>query len=218
MESTTEVKNSRVNYPLIEIIGALFTAIGKFVFMDWLGLLLPFIVGVIGFWGTYIIYRIRADKQVLDTWGFRRTYLKESFVVVSIFAVISIFALMIFGTYMEVILWSWGMVPLMFLYPFWGLIQQFLVLGLFTGNLNRLEANKPPKWFLVVLTAFMFGGLHYPNMLLMIGTSLLAIFYTIVFLKYRNLWPLGLFHGVLGAIFYYFALGVDQFSATFPFL
>jgi membrane protease YdiL (CAAX protease family) len=218
METKAIYKPESLKYPVIEIIGALLTAVGKFVFMDGFGVLLPYILPVITFWVAYIFFRVRNHENALDEWGFRRTNLKETFIVVFVFAVFSIGGLIIFGTYTGVILWSWGMMPLMFLYPFWGLIQHFLILGLFTGNLQRLKSKWFPDWLLVILTAIIFGGIHYSNVLLMTGTFILAFFYAIVYLKYRNLWPLGLFHGVLGAMFYYFALGQDQFSRTFPFL
>ncbi|MEM7104796.1 MAG: CPBP family glutamic-type intramembrane protease [Bacteroidota bacterium] len=211
------MEKSAQHYRMVEILGVLITGGSKFIFMDWLNWKLPFIFLAIGFWVGYIFFRVRKDKSVLAKWGFTRQNLRSSFIVVSVFAFIGILSFIIYGSVTGKILWSWSVVPLMLLYPFWGIIQQFLILSLFSGNLDDLPNVNMPRWLLVVMTAVLFGILHYPIGLLIIGTTVLALFYTIVFLKYRNLWPLGLYHGILGALFYYLALGIDQFHEVFFF-
>ena len=49
----------------------------------------------------------------------------------------------------------------------------------------------------------------------MMGTFILALLYTIVYLRERNLFALGLFHGWLGALFYYTVVGRDPFMEVF---
>ena len=49
----------------------------------------------------------------------------------------------------------------------------------------------------------------------MIGTFILALLYTTVYLRERNLFALGLFHGWLGALFYYTVVGRDPYMEVF---
>jgi membrane protease YdiL (CAAX protease family) len=66
-----------------------------------------------------------------------------------------------------------------------------------------------------VITAILFSLLHYPNLWLMVGTFVLALLYTIVYLRERNLYALGMFHGWLGALFYYTVVERDPFMEVF---
>jgi hypothetical protein len=59
------------------------------------------------------------------------------------------------------------------------------------------------------------GILHYPSIWLVIGTSILALFYGYIFLKGRNVYVLGIFHGWLGGLFYYTVVRRDPFAEVF---
>jgi membrane protease YdiL (CAAX protease family) len=48
-----------------------------------------------------------------------------------------------------------------------------------------------------------------------IGNFILALFYGYVYLKVRNIWVLGLFHGWLGALFFYTVVNRDPFIEVF---
>jgi uncharacterized protein len=61
----------------------------------------------------------------------------------------------------------------------------------------------------------MFGFMHYPDRWLMAGTFVLALLYCLIYLRERNLFALGLFHGWLGAVFYYTVVGRDPFMEIF---
>lgn len=49
----------------------------------------------------------------------------------------------------------------------------------------------------------------------MLGTFLLALFYGYVYLRVRNVFMLGLFHGWLGGLFFYTVVGRDPFLEVF---
>jgi hypothetical protein len=49
----------------------------------------------------------------------------------------------------------------------------------------------------------------------MIGTFVLALIYSTVYLRQRNVYALGIFHGWLGAIFYYTVVARDPFAEVF---
>ena len=104
---------------------------------------------------------------------------------------------------------------LLLLYPLWGTIQQFLELGVVVGNLEKvggLGSNTP---LLIQTGAFLFGAVHVPDLMLTAGTTVLAFVYVPLFLRHRNVWPLGIVHGWLGALFYLWALNHDPWLRTF---
>ena len=45
----------------------------------------------------------------------------------------------------------------------------------------------------------------------MAATFLLGLAFAPLYLRYRNVWPLGLYHGWLGTLLYYQVLGEDPF-------
>lgn len=90
-------------------------------------------------------------------------------------------------------------------------------MSLYAGNLADMD-TKISKLFIIISTALLFGLIHYPFTLLMIGTFFLALFYTYTFLRFRNLYVLGFFHGWLGAFFYYLVLGRDTYLEVFEVL
>jgi membrane protease YdiL (CAAX protease family) len=101
------------------------------------------------------------------------------------------------------------------LYPVWGVIQQFLIVGLVAGNLSDYGGSPLGRAGIVFVTAVLFSAVHFPVLLLVAGTFLLATVYTVVYLQTRNLWVLGLYHGWLGGFFYFFVLGRDPWKEVF---
>lgn len=66
-----------ISRKLLEIIAVFLTAIGKFVFMDYLEWRFPYVVGASLFWLLYIIYRWRVTPEIFKDWGFRKDNFKE---------------------------------------------------------------------------------------------------------------------------------------------
>jgi len=110
---------------------------------------------------------------------------------------------------------SWHILPILITYPIWGVIQQFLVIALVAGNLQDLESISIKKPITIFITALIFGAIHYPYNWLIAGTFKLALFYGYVYLKERNVWVLGLFHGWLGGLFFYSVVNRDPFLEVF---
>jgi membrane protease YdiL (CAAX protease family) len=102
---------------------------------------------------------------------------------------------------------SWYIFPILILYPVWGIAQQYLVIALVAGNLQDLKYRNIGSAAIILTTALLFGLLHYPFWWLIAGTFVLALLYGFVFLKVRNIYALGLFHGWLGAFFFYTVVG-----------
>jgi hypothetical protein len=86
------------------------------------------------------------------------------------------------------------------LYCIWGVFQQYLLNGYFVNRFSDLLPNHARA--VPVLAALCFSFAHLPNWFLMLVT--LAGGYTCarVYLQHRNLYFLGLAHGVVGFLIY----------------
>jgi membrane protease YdiL (CAAX protease family) len=131
------------------------------------------------------------------------------------FGLISIIVFFLLGFYLGSLNLTWHIIPILILYPLWGIIQQFLVIGLVAGNLKDLKQRKLSDLLIILLTALLFGVLHYPFYWLMFGTFVLALFYGYIYLRSRNVYVMGIFHGWLGALFFYTVVGRDPFAEVF---
>ena len=198
-----------------EIIAILLTATGKFIFLNGLEWRLGFISVVCLFWAGYIVYRYKKDNQILSYWGLTTNGFKSTFLQLLPLVVGCIIVFIIVGHRMEANVLNWTVIPIMLLYPIWGILQQFLVLSLFGKNLDELHAWKIPRNVVILVTAILFSIVHYPFPILMVGTFLLAIVYTILFFRGKNLLVLGIYHGWLAAFFFYTVLGRNSWGEVF---
>ena len=80
-------------------------------------------------------------------------------------------------------------------YLVWSLLQQFMLQDYFLLRLLRLM---PGKAAAVSTAAILFAGAHIPNPVLMLGTLLWGMAACILFLRYRDLYSLGVAHCLLG--------------------
>lgn len=200
---------------LLEILAVVLTGAGKFVFMDYLNWRLPFVIAAILSWSLYVRYRYKKDNQVLKDWGFRTDNFKQVLKLVLPFAIVSIVSFLVIGYFQDTLNPTWHIFPLLITYPIWGMVQQFLTIGLVAGNLSTLKSIKLKKGIVILITAILFSLVHYPSVWLLIGTFILALFYGYMYLKSKNLYVLGVFHGWLGALFYYTVLNQDPFADVF---
>ena len=203
---------------MIEISAVVLTAIGKFVFMDYLGWRFPFVIIAIIAWTSYIIYRNQTKTGVIKYWGFRTDNFKTVTRRVLPFGLFAVIAFIGIGLYQDTINITWHIIPILILYPIWGIIQQFLLIALTAGNIQDLKGQNLDKGIIILFSALLFAAIHYPFGWLMIGTFILAAFYGLIYLNERNIYVLGLFHGWLGGLFYYTVLGRDPFLDTFGIL
>jgi membrane protease YdiL (CAAX protease family) len=198
-----------------EISAVILTAIGKFLFMDYLNWRLPFIIVAIILWTGYVIYRSKNNAGIRKYWGFRFDNFKKVARAILPFGVLALIIFISIGLYRDTINITWHIIPILILYPVWGIIQQFLLIALTAGNLQDLTNSYLSKGVIILLSAILFGLIHYPFAWLILGTFILAIFYGFIYLKERNIYVLGIFHGWLGAFFFYTVLDRDPFLETF---
>lgn len=200
---------------IAEIIAVALTGLGKFVFMDHLAWKFEYVsVAVLG-WAVYIIHRHRTTPGILHYWGFRTDNFAHVLRIVVPFALASVALFFIVGAIQGTLNPTWHILPLFITYPIWGTIQQFLIIGLVAGNLNELGGSRWNRAAILIATASLFAGVHYPDRWLIIGTFILALYYGYVYLRARNVYVLGIMHGWLGALFYYTVVDRDPFMGVF---
>lgn len=212
MQSSPEISNAIRKY---EIAAVLLTGAGKFLFMDFLQWKLFFIIVSILGWTAYVIYRSKKSEGILSYWGFRADNFRMVLKFLLPFGIFSVAAFFTVGYFQGTINLTWHIIPILLLYPIWGVIQQFLVIALVAGNLQDLKGNKLNDFIIILLTALLFGFIHYPYYWLILGTFILALVYGYVYLKTRNVYVMGLFHGWLGGLFFYTVVGRDPFAEVF---
>jgi membrane protease YdiL (CAAX protease family) len=199
----------------LELIAIVLTAAGKFIFMDYLNWRFPFVFGASLGWLIYILYCWKKQPHLFQHWGFRKDNFKQVVKIVLPFGFIGFVAMVVIGAIQGTINLTWHIIPILITYPIWGTIQQYLLIALLAGNLSELEKPKLHKITVILLTATLFALVHYPLWWLVLATFILAIFYGFVYLKQRNIYVLGIFHGWLGALFYYTVMNTDPFLDTF---
>ena len=139
------------------------TAIGKFVFMDWLDLRLAFVSVAVISWVCYIVYRSRRDPGVLKHWGFRRDNVGKVARIVWPFVVLALVAFVVIGVAQGTINLTWHILPILITYPLSGVIQQFLLVGLVAGNLHDLDNVRLKEQVLILRIALFFAAGPYPH-------------------------------------------------------
>ncbi|WP_430817438.1 lysostaphin resistance A-like protein [Carboxylicivirga sp. RSCT41] len=200
---------------IAELLAVFVTGAGKFIFMDYLNWRLPFILVSMTGWVGYVIWRSTKQRYILEHWGFGFTNFKQALKKVLPFGILAFVVFVIIGIMQNTINLTWHIIPILLIYPIWGVIQQFLVIALVAGNLQDIETVSVKKTLTILITAVFFGVLHYPYNWLIIGTFILALFYGYVYLRVRNIWVLGLFHGWLGGLFFYTVVNRDPFIEVF---
>ena len=200
---------------IVEILAVVLTAAGKFIFMDFLNWRFPYVAIAVVSWTIYILYRKRKTPGILKHWGFRTDNFKKALYNVLPFGIFSVIVFIMIGIWQGSLNITWHILPILVTYPLWGVIQQFLLIALVTGNLRDGKFAMLQNWQIILGAATLFSLVHYPSLWLMLGTFLLALFYGFIYLKERNVYVLGLFHGWLGAIFYYTVVGTDPFEDAF---
>lgn len=87
-------------------------------------------------------------------------------------------------------------------YCTWGLVQQYALNGYF---MNRIAAAapEPDSPAVPLVAAALFSAAHAPNIFLMTVTLVAGYACARVYLAYRNLYVLGIAHGLVGSVLYY---------------
>ena len=79
-------------------------------------------------------------------------------------------------------------------YAIWALAQEFILQSFFYVRLESILGG----WRALLATAFLFAVAHIPSPLLTAMSFFGALFFCEMFRRYRNIFPLGLVHAVIG--------------------
>ena len=181
---------------------------------------------VLGVRGCLLLWPVSGGLAILDggcgttpslwvKWGFHAKNLLSAFVWPTVIFVLGVSLMAGYGLAHGRLIWQDHILLLLLLYPLWGILQQFLVQALGVANLMTLF---PKQGAMVALPVgvLLFSLVHYPDgWLLMLATGVMACFFIPCYLRDRNLWPLGLYHGWLGTFFYLWVLGRDPWMDVF---
>ncbi len=167
---------------------------------------------VIAGWGGYVGYRAATEPGYLADLGFTGENLGRAARDVGLLSAGAVLGMGIYGAANESLHLEPELLPLLVLYPVWGLTQQTLVQGYVTRHLADAGL---PALAVAPITAVTFGSVHVPNWPLTAATAGMGGAFAPLYLRDRNLWPLGVAHGSLGALFYVWVLDRDPWAEIF---
>lgn len=212
-------------YRILEVGAVLATGAARFIVAEWLDFDLFFIVCAIAFWFGFVLVRTRSEPGVLGRWGFTwRWNSRQARIFLPYFAAVLAACFLWFRI---PALGTPGIagggvagfaaanfITTLLLYPFWGVVQQFIVVAMIAGNIGLMVRRPSRRGPLAVLaTGTLFALAHLPSPGLVALGFLLGAVATSTYLRWRNLWVIGLFHGWVATFFYYFVLGQDPWEA-----
>ena len=174
-----------------------------------------FIFGSALFWVGYAIVRARQDPAILRRWGFGVTNLLPASGAAALIFAVAAAALAAWAWWQDTLRFPAHALVLLFFYPIWGLIQQFVTLAIIVGNLQRLPGLEHRRWLVWLAGVLLFGSIHAYDARLAVATAVLEMAVIPLYWRFGNLWPLGFLHGWTGALFYLWGLNIDMWELTF---
>jgi len=205
----------KIHYQTIELYAVALTVLLKFILMDWLGMRAFYITGTCLFWLGYVVFRYRKDHYILRFWGFTRENLTKSlYVLLPFLGTVAVFT-WLYGMYSGVRILNIHVIPVLMLYPAWGIIQQFMLVCIIAQNLQNRVYFSSHKIRVILLVSLFFSMVHYPYITLMIFTLLMEIIFLLVYKRWRNLWAIGLMHGWTATLLLYYVLQRDLWLELF---
>jgi hypothetical protein len=175
----------------------------------------PFIVGACVFWTAFVVVRTRQDRTAFRAWGFRTDNLGRASVIPAVLFLVAAGGMAAYTALNGSLRFPPHTLLLFLVYPVWGVVQQFLALGIVVTNLERVDRLRGRRATVVLIGAVLFGLVHVYDARLVAGTILLELIIISLFLAYRNVWPLGFLHGWLGGLFYLWVLNRDLWAEAF---
>ena len=201
--------------PVWEVVAVIATGITHLIFEEAFHAKGPFIaIAAIG-WLSYVIFRARQESGALHDWGLRLSGIRKASVAPLIVLLAGTFAIACVAMARDSLNLHWHILPLFLIYPIWGIIQQFLIQALVVNNLSQIKGGQLHVAVITLICALLFGVVHWPDYLLMGGTFLLGLVFTPIYLRTKSILPLGIVHGWLGAMMYFWILDRDPIQELF---
>jgi hypothetical protein len=202
-------------FQIIELVSIGLTVFLKFILMDWLGMRAFYIAGACLFWFGYVVYRYSLDHSTLRLWGLKKENFRKSLRVLLPFLTVSAVITIIYGKLNHILIINLHILPVLLLYPIWGVIQQFMLMCIFARNLQNTIFFSSRKYLVIILVSFVFSLVHYPYVMLMGFTFIMEVVFFMVYLRWRNLWAIGFTHGWIASFLMYYALNRDLWIELF---
>ena len=212
MREKVSISNKRRTF---EIIAVLITGLGRFLFVEYLNIRFPYIASACVFWIVYIFLRQKEVPQILSYWGLTFDNFKKTFLELLPIAIILSVSFYFIGNKLGTNILNINILPILLIYPIWGIIQQFIMIGIFARNLKDSDGINLPTVGVVLIAAILFAVVHFPFQILVAATFLLAIVYVSLYFKGRNLLVMGIYHGWIGGLFFYTIMERDPFLEVF---
>jgi hypothetical protein len=153
-------------------------------------------VFILGF--LIVSHILHGDKTA--SLGFRRANFRECMESIAPALLLLALSLMALGVLLETIRPispEYGFMCLLAYCP-WGIFQQYLLNGYIA---NRLLAVASAR-YVPLMAAALFAGAHLPNWFLMLVTFATGYCSTKIFMRYGNIYFLGLAHAVIGTVLF----------------
>lgn len=149
--------------------------------------------------GFFILSHILRGERIASL-GFRWSNFRECMETMAPALLLLALSLMACGVLLETIRHisvEYGFMCLLAYCP-WGIFQQYLLNGYIA---NRLMAVSSAR-HVPLMAAALFAGAHLPNWFLMVVTFVTGYVSTRIFMRYRNIYFLGLAHAVIGTLIF----------------
>jgi Type II CAAX prenyl endopeptidase Rce1-like len=144
---------------------------------------------------VWVVSAATAFRQDARTLGFRPSGLRQSLWVIGVAMLTAALAVWIAAQMHTLHPLRSGAGSRFWEYMLWAFLQQFLLQDFFLLRLLRLLPNKSTA---VIAATVLFASAHIPNLLLVVVTLLWGATACALFLRYRDLYSLGIAHGILG--------------------
>jgi hypothetical protein len=115
-------------------------------------------------------------------------------------------------------IFHWRVLAAFGLYLPWALMQQTLLQFYLLARLLVLGPKRLP-WVPFVIIGLCFGLVHLPDVWTALVTAVAGAVWSVLYYRYRLLWPLAFSHAALGTAFYYGLFGHDlaaEWRALWP--
>lgn len=164
-----------------------------------------FIIPIVSLAVLYAMTAVRANPSALKEFGIRTDNLMRATRITLSFFVPA--AIVVIGTSAArgTLSPRWAFWAALALYPVWGTAQQFLFQSFLHTRLIKLGFV---PWSALPV-ALVYAAVHPGSVRLAALTFLWGLIASFIFLKVPNIIPLGVAHGILGAMVYYLLFGQD---------
>ena len=172
---------------------------------------LLYIVLMGGVWGTYLIHSIYNGRYGLPTKQTEDAWKYTTGVAVLILGIAVLFVVRRWIPIRNPTFWRAPFFWLVLLiYPLFGVLQQYIVQGMLTRNLERVSvASKYRTLCIIGIVTLLFAIAHCYDIELAKASAVLGVVSTWIYLKTHDIVPIGIFHGIFASVYYYAVMGRD---------